>query len=72
MIPKEIINENEYRKKELSELAALKEELSKVLEVPRDREIKLRDDVNMWILNDLIREKDLFMDKNQDKTLYPN
>lgn len=72
MIPKEIINENEYREKELSELVALKEELSKVLEVPRDREIKLRDDVNMWILNDLIREKDLFMDKNQDKTLYPN
>lgn len=59
MIPKEVINENEYRKKELSELVALKEELSKVLEVPRDREIKLRDDVNMWILNDLIREKDL-------------
>jgi len=59
MIPEKVINENEYRKKELSELVALRDEIAEALKVPREKQINLRDDVNLWILNDLIREKDL-------------
>ena len=59
MIPEKIINENEYSKKELSELVALRAEIAKALKVPREKQINLRDDVNLWILDDLIRMKDL-------------
>ncbi len=62
MIPLEIINEDEYRKKDLSVLIELRDELSKLLDDKMivDRSISnrsLRDDVNLWILNDVIRRK---------------
>jgi hypothetical protein len=58
MIPEKVINENEYRKKELTELVSLRDEIAEVLKIPREKQINLRDDVNLWILNDLIREKE--------------
>ena len=58
MIPEKVINENEYRKKELTELVSIRDEIAEVLKIPREKQINLRDDVNLWILNDLIREKE--------------
>ncbi len=58
MIPEKIINENEYSKKELPELVALRDEIAEALKVPREKQINLRDDVNLWILDDLIRMKE--------------
>lgn len=58
MIPEKVINENEYRLKNIEELESLRNELSLALQIPKTKENKLRDDVNLRIVNDLIREKE--------------
>lgn len=57
-LPLEIINEHDYRQKSLQELDSLRWELLIALRAPREEKLKLRDDVNLWIVNDLIKEKD--------------
>lgn len=57
-LPLEVINEHDYRQKSLQELESLRGELLIALKSPREEKLKLRDDVNLWIINDLIREKD--------------
>ena len=58
MLPLKVINEHDYRQKSLQELESLRGELLIALKAPRDEKLRLRDDVNLWIVNDLIREKD--------------
>lgn len=58
MLPLEVINEQDYRQKSLQELESLRWELITAMKAPREEKIRLRDDVNLRIINDLIREKD--------------
>ncbi len=58
MLPLKVINEHDYRQKSLQELESLRWELLIALKAPREEKLRLRDDVNLWIVNDLIREKD--------------